>query len=762
MSGSFPVFVCAFYAFCIFSFLDIAQAQAAAATTTPSEVAVLNSIFQEWGISAPNEGWNISGDPCSGTAIDSTDFDDTNYNPFIKCDCSYNNGSTCHITKLKVFALDAVGVIPEEFWNLTFLSNLDLRQNYLTGPLSPSIGNLTRLEYLTLGVNALSGELPKELGKLINLRSLSFATNNFSGSLPSELGSLLKLEQLYFDDSGVSGEIPSTFANLRNLVKVWGRDTPLMGRIPDFIGNWSKLTVLRLQGNSFNGPIPSTLSKLTSLIELRISDVSNGSSSLEFIKDMKSLSILILRNNNISGSIPSNIGEYQSLSQLDLSFNSFTGKIPDSLFNLSSLSYLFLGNNKFTGSLPAQKSLSLSNIDLSYNELSGSFPSWVSQQNLQLNLVANNFTFDRSNSSVLPGLNCLQRNFPCNRGSGVYSDFAIKCGGPQIKSSTGIVFERDNETLGPASYFVTDTNRWAVSNVGFFTGTTNPLYTISSSFQFTNTLHPELFQTARISAGSLRYYGLGLENGNYTLSLQFAETEILDTNQWKGLGRRIFDIYIQGNLESKDFDIQKEAGGASFRVVQKVFKTRVSENYLEIHLFWAGKGTCCIPIEGTYGPHISAISATPDFVPTVSNSPPTKKRNRTGLIVGVVIAVGVVSLLSVFAVYYFVRRRKRPLPNDDEELLQIDGRPYTFSYTELRTATEDFNPANKLGEGGFGPVFKIFKWDQTKKMGFRWLHFDADDTTSEHASADNGIMEHTGPRDIIYSSKVPLYFSAWF
>ncbi|KAK9274803.1 hypothetical protein L1049_022055 [Liquidambar formosana] len=302
MSGSFPVFVCAFYAFCIFSFLDIAQAQAAAATTTPSEVAVLNSIFQEWGISAPNEGWNISGDPCSGTAIDSTDFDDTNYNPFIKCDCSYNNGSTCHITKLKVFALDAVGVIPEEFWNLTFLSNLDLRQNYLTGPLSPSIGNLTRLEYLTLGVNALSGELPKELGKLINLRSLSFATNNFSGSLPSELGSLLKLEQLYFDDSGVSGEIPSTFANLRNLVKVWGRDTPLMGRIPDFIGNWSKLTVL----------------------------------------------------------------------------------------------------------------------DLSYNELSGSFPSWVSQQNLQLNLVANNFTFDRSNSSVLPGLNCLQRNFPCNRGSGVY------------------------------------------------------------------------------------------------------------------------------------------------------------------------------------------------------------------------------------------------------------------------------------------------------------------------------------------------------
>jgi hypothetical protein len=36
----------------------------------------------------------------------------------------------------------------------------------------------------------------------------------------------------------------------------------------------------------------------------------------------------------------------------------------------------------------------------------------------------------------------------------------------------------------------------------------------------------------------------------------------------------------------------------------------VSENYLEIHLFWAGKGTCCIPVQGYYGPLISAIHVT--------------------------------------------------------------------------------------------------------------------------------------------------------
>lgn len=41
------------------------------------------------------------------------------------------------------------------------------------------------------------------------------------------------------------------------------------------------------------------------------------------------------------------------------------------------------------------------------------------------------------------------------------------------------------------------------------------------------------------------------------------------------------------------------------------------------------------------------------------------------------------------------------------ELLGIDARPYTFSYKELKTATEEFHPANKLGQGGFGPVYKV-------------------------------------------------------
>ena len=89
---------------------------------------------------------------------------------------------------------------------------------------------------------------------------------------------------------------------------------------------------------------------------------------------------------------------------------------------------------------------------------------------------------------------------------------------------------------------MTPERSWGVSNVG---QRDNAEYTDSTQRQFTNTLDSELFQTARLSAGSLRYYGLGLENGNYTVNLQFAELLIEDGPTWRSTGRRVFDIYLQ-------------------------------------------------------------------------------------------------------------------------------------------------------------------------------------------------------------------------
>ncbi|RXH98780.1 hypothetical protein DVH24_011105 [Malus domestica] len=656
------------------------------ATTDPSEVRALNSIFEQWDTQPVPGLWNISGEPCSGSALNAADFespnDDPDINPAIECDCTYDNSTTCHITKLRVYAPNKRGVFPEEFVAQRYLTTLRIDYNYFTGPLPAFIGNMSAMTVLYIRFNSFSGPIPKELGNLKELTVLDIGSNNFSGTLPPELGNLVKLEQM------------------------------------------------RFHGNSFEGPIPTSFSQLTSLLSLAITDIYNGNSSFDFIKNLKNLTNLELRNALITGTIPSDIGEYQSLQKLytaplnlslvcrDLSFNNLTGQLPSSLFTMSSLTSLFLGNNSLSGPLPSQKSDQLQTIDLSYNFLSGSFPDWGTTLSLQLNLVVNNFTFDSSNRA-LPRLNCLQRNFPCNRNPPICNlllspiiyyfndtsyckhvfvssvirmtvsslimgrfwyymkltdaNFAINCGGLQTMGRDGILYEAEYSALGPATFSVTGTSQWAVSNAGlFYIG--NQSFLVNTDAQVTGTdVTPELFQTSRVSAGSLRYYGL--EHCNIALCRD--DSDLKDTRMITYLF-----IWSPGYPQEEGLYISKEAGGVNRAVVRK-FNVSVSKNYLEIHLFWAGKGTCCIPNYGDYGPLIAAVHAA-----SVSGLPPTTpgKKSKTGLIVGIAVPVGVVSLLLIFVILYM--RRKKSEKEDDE------------------AATEDFNPSNKLGEGGYGPVYK--------------------------------------------------------
>ncbi|KAL4291523.1 hypothetical protein GQ457_14G007910 [Hibiscus cannabinus] len=650
-------------------------------------VRALNSIFQQWDTQAADT-WNISGEPCSGFALSQSDsvFDDPSNNPAIKCDCSFRNNTLCHITSLRVYALDKRGVIPEELLDLPYLTFLKLDRNFFSGRLPAFIGNMSRLGLLSISHNDLSGPIPKELGNLKDLYYLGFGVNNFSGTLPPELGNLVKLGELSINSCGLGGEIPSTFANLVELRTVWASDNAFTGKIPDFVGNkWTKLTSLRFQGNSFEGPIPSSFANLTSLNSLRIGDIYNGSSLLDFVRNLKNLTDLVLRNVLLTGFLPSYITELQSLQKLDLSFNNLTGAIPSNMFTMGSLMHLFLGNNSLSGAIPSQKSEALQTIDLSYNLLSGNLPPWVNS-GLQLRL---------------PGLECLQRSFPCNRDAPRYSKFSIKCGGPQIISN-GIVFEADYRPLGAATYVVTSAQNWAVSNVGIFADRQNEQYEENTLAQVSGTNTPELYRSSRLSPGSLRYYGLGLENGLYTVNLFFAETGFPDrsSQSWKSLARRVFDVYIQGTRRLKNFDISKEAGGVE-RALIKNFTVNVTENHLEIHLFWAGKGTYCTPEQGYYGPSISAISVVPNFIPTAIGS---KEKNWTEFIIVITVSVVVLALILAFSIFYMKRRK-----DDDEEevLLDIFPRLKTFSYSELKAATEDFSPSNKLGEGGFGSVYKI-------------------------------------------------------
>eukprot|EP01018_Ginkgo_biloba_P000739 Gb_01991 [translate_table: standard] len=248
---------------------------------------------------------------------------------------------------------------------------------------------------------------------------------------------------------------------------------------------------------------------------------------------------------------------------------------------------------------------------------------------------------------------------------------------------------------------------WAVNNIGHFLDADKPdQYINTTNSKFTSVGDPQLYSSARLSPISLRYYGLGLRNGSYTVELDFAEIQFSDT---KNLGVRVFDAYIQGQKVLQDFNIKEEAGGKN-EVVAKKFTANVTENFLEIHFFWAGKGTCCIPVKGTYGPLVSAIRVTADF-----NIPSTK--SKSFMIVGIIVGGTIASGLVLFLSFVFIKKMKK----DNKKFTSIDTNKEeknmeanSFSLRKMKIATNDFHPKNKIGEGGFGAVYKGVLPDKRK------------------------------------------------
>ncbi|XP_024517153.1 cysteine-rich receptor-like protein kinase 15 [Selaginella moellendorffii] len=90
----------------------------------------------------------------------------------------------------------------------------------------------------------------------------------------------------------------------------------------------------------------------------------------------------------------------------------------------------------------------------------------------------------------------------------------------------------------------------------------------------------------------------------------------------------------------------------------------------------------------------------------------SKGKKTLGLAIGIPIA-GVAALLLLVLGYFILKRRKKlpkkqePAREEFDELqLTLHRGPVTFSYDLLRRATEDFSDDKKLGEGGFGAVYK--------------------------------------------------------
>ncbi|KAH7572637.1 hypothetical protein JRO89_XS04G0284300 [Xanthoceras sorbifolium] len=658
----------------------------------------------------------------------------------INCDCS---GSVCHITEIIMENVGLSGVIdedvgkltylktfdlsdnkihdsiPDEIGKLTKLTTLDLSSNQLSGRIPNSLGNLSNLESLNLKLNLLTGGIPQSLGKLSSLVYLNLKNNKLSSEIPHELGNLSQLEYLRLDDNELYGELPPELGKLSNLEEFWVTSNNLKGKLPKdydnlrnllsfevggnylsgpiypFIANWTNLTSLNLIGNDFDGGLPPEIFNMTSLEYLWVSDLKEPGFAFPESANLTSAFQVILRNCSITGVIPDYIGNLSWLSTLDLSFNQLTGGIPDSFQNLS-LNKMFLTENKLSGKIPAWiNKVVYAKGDLSYNDFTFTEPG--NEHMYQLSNNSNNVTFlDTRKINVEPKnrTNIYQiMDERCHDKKSKFHSLFINAGGEETTIGTRH-YDADNST----SPFYVSPNNWAYSCSGYFqSSSSNTSDYIKNMTCGAPSLEAPLYEKARLCPQALTYYGFCLQNGNYTVKLHFAETVYAKDEDYSSLGKRVFDIYIQGTRVWKDYNIKQRARGPN-KICNETFTAHVKDNLLEIRLFWAGKGSMYNP-PSLNGPLISAISVTPDF--------------RVGglsyaQIAGITVAAIFIPLLLLALMW-----RIGWVGHKDLRDAQVELRGKSYTVKQVVDATRNFSSKMEIGRGQFGIVYKAELPDQT-------------------------------------------------
>ncbi|XP_068340935.1 receptor protein kinase TMK1-like [Pyrus communis] len=238
------------------------------------------------------------------------------------------------VSQIQVQNLGLKGPLPQNFNQLTELTNIGLQRNHFSGPL-PSLKGLSKLRFAYLDFNDFTSIPVDFFEGLDSLEVLALDENNLNATtgwnFPPQLGNSAQLQNL----SCISCN--------------------LVGLLPDFLGNMSSLTVLQLSGNGLSGGIPPSFSGLNLQI-LWLNNPTGGglSGPIDVLTTMVQLNSVWLHGNQFSGVIPNSIGNLTSLKDLNLNQNQFVGLVPDGLVNLS-LDSLNLNNNHLMGPIPTFK-----------------------------------------------------------------------------------------------------------------------------------------------------------------------------------------------------------------------------------------------------------------------------------------------------------------------------------------------------------------------------------------------------------------------
>ncbi|KAG0608240.1 hypothetical protein M758_8G090300 [Ceratodon purpureus] len=410
----------------------------------------------------------------------------------------------------------------------------------------------------------------------------------------------------------------------------------------------------------------STIDCAAYVIGLTLNNASITGTLPPEIGNISTLTTLELTGNpGLSGPLPKEIG-YPILYILDLHDNAFSGNLPD-LSNARTLLTVDLSGNRFNGTFPLLQIntwVSLQSLKLGRNSFAGGIPqqAFTSMSQLAtLDLSSNEFTGAFPNLTMCKGLQSL--DFSKNSLNGSLPDLTMLISLNTVNLSN--------------NHFTGEFSLSSVVN-------TSVLSTLSVLDLSGNQLTGSVSLWDGSDLGSLKDLYLDENHINGTLNvtqlLERGLVRLTSGNESEGLRT----LSLMNNSISNVIYPDGSIGDIStvFRLQGNPYCQGDSND-----------GTRCFCQQFCF-----------------NSQGVLKADNRKVIILAAVIstisAVFIVIII-VAAVLYRTRRYHRYLQLQvRQKFEEFDVKPTIFSYNELRAATRDFHLDMKLGEGGYGAVYK--------------------------------------------------------
>jgi hypothetical protein len=347
----------------------------------------------------------------------------------------------CSITEIDLSDTNLVGPLPVEIGNFADLNSLNLEMNSISGTFPNSLYSLTALEELILADNSFHDSLSTDISALANIVEIDLSSNYLMGPIPNNIGSLRKLKLLNLANTHLfHGSIPQSLSSCVKLEVLYLYESGLTGPLPLEMSNFSRLEYVALYGNYLNGTISSTFTKLPSLLSLQVNTNYFSGANLLSLGVGPLMYYLDASYNKFSGPLPTDWTVFVQLQFILYDYNYMSQTIPDSIgrpTNVVNYTYInntndddydvihvtsivksfiqfSVANNELIGTIPSSLAthVNMTLLSLASNRLSGTISSEfssmhslatfnVSNNNLKGNLIG---MFGAERALVCPNL----------------------------------------------------------------------------------------------------------------------------------------------------------------------------------------------------------------------------------------------------------------------------------------------------------------------------------------------------------------------